>query len=343
MKRHRVWLQPLAVLVMTAFFFLVLYYGDNKYYTPPPYGKSGVLRLSGADLERKNPVFLIDGWLLTDGRVTDKPTYIGEFSNLQRGDLAVSPHGQARYQLTLCYDGAERVVSVDFPQLYSGYSVWLDGVRLDRGTGSGRITFLLTEGEHILSGYGRDAFAGGKYPGFRLCVRLSDSVGVGGIYAFSVAHGRASGTLVWVVVLQLCTVCGAVFCVSAVVFCFLFHGNVLVFAPKFCNVCFVFLCRAAYGFGIRRRIWQSVAAFPAAFDCASGCLDGAGAFDSGTALGGFCPWQDDGFLLCRYFLCVRFFLCAEHEGAGLGKPLYDGRLYGVRGWAARQSFLFQPF
>lgn len=151
MKRHRVWLQPLAVLVMTAFFFLVLYYGDNKYYTPPPYGKSGVLRLSGADLERKNPVFLIDGWLLTDGRVTDKPTYIGEFSNLQRGDLAVSPHGQARYQLTLCYDGAERVVSVDFPQLYSGYSVWLDGVRLDRGTGSGRITFLLTEGEHILS------------------------------------------------------------------------------------------------------------------------------------------------------------------------------------------------
>lgn len=151
MKQRRIWWQPLSVLIMLTFFFLLIFYGDNKYYTPPPYGKSGVICLKEADLERRNPIFLIDGWLLTDARVTDKPTYIGEFSNLQRRDLTVLPHGQARYQLTLRYDGPERIVSVDFPQLYSEYTVLLDGTQLIQGTGSGRITFLLTTGDHILT------------------------------------------------------------------------------------------------------------------------------------------------------------------------------------------------
>lgn len=151
MKQRKVWWRLLSILVVMAFFFMLFYYKDNKYHTQPPYGRSGVIDLSERDLERKNPVFLIDGWLLTDARVTDKPTYIGEFSNLQRGDLTVSPHGQARYQLTLRYDGAERIVAIDFPQLYSEYTILLDGTRLAQGTGSGRITFLLTEGEHILA------------------------------------------------------------------------------------------------------------------------------------------------------------------------------------------------
>ncbi len=151
MRQHRVWWRPLYVLIIMTFFFMLLFYGDNKYYTPPPYGKAGAIRLTEADLGRRNPIFLIDGWLLTDARVTDKPTYIGEFSNLQRGDLSVSPHGRARYELTLSYDGAERIVSIDFPQLYSEYTVLLDGTRLIQGIGSGRATFLLTAGEHVLA------------------------------------------------------------------------------------------------------------------------------------------------------------------------------------------------
>lgn len=143
--------RPLTVLAVMALFFAFLFYKDNKYYTPPPYGESGVINLTEADLGRKNPVFLIDGWLLTDGRVTDKPTYIGEFSNLQRRDLEVPPHGRARYQLTLCYDGAEQMASVDFPQLYSWYTISLDGKELAQGIGSGRITFLLTAGRHVLT------------------------------------------------------------------------------------------------------------------------------------------------------------------------------------------------
>ena len=151
MEQQKTWRQLLVVLTALAVFFAVLFYTDNKYQTPPPYGKSGVITLREWDLERHNPVFLIDGWLLTDRYVTEKPTYIGEFSNLQRGDLSVSPHGRARYQMTLRYEGTSRIVSVDFPQLSYNYIVSLDGMTLAQGTGSGQITFLLTPGDHVLT------------------------------------------------------------------------------------------------------------------------------------------------------------------------------------------------
>ena len=104
MKQQKVvWWQPLIVMILLAVFFVLLFYADNKYQTPPPYGKSGIITLNEQDLKRNQPIFLIDGWLLSDDCVTDQPTYIGEFSNLQRGDLSVSPHGRACYQLTLRY------------------------------------------------------------------------------------------------------------------------------------------------------------------------------------------------------------------------------------------------
>ncbi len=113
MKQQRAWLEPLAAFMMLTAFYILLFYGDNKYQSPPPYGKSGIITIDEGDLDGKRPLFLIDGWLLTDERVKDMPTYIGEFSNLQRGKTTVSPHGEARYRLILRYEGAPRVVSVD--------------------------------------------------------------------------------------------------------------------------------------------------------------------------------------------------------------------------------------
>ena len=150
-RQLRIWWQPLTVLLILAGFLTLLYFVDNKYQTPPPYGKSGEIFLREENLERRNPIFLIDGWLLSDGRVTDKPTYIGEFSNLQRGRLSVPPHGTARYQLTLRYDVEPKTVTVYFPQLSSGYILFLNGKPRARGTGNGRITFLLTPGAHVLT------------------------------------------------------------------------------------------------------------------------------------------------------------------------------------------------
>ena len=151
MKYHKALWQSLSALAVMAVFFTLLFYMDNKYQTPPPYGKSGLITLSEQDIGRQAPIFLIDGWLLSDGRVTDEPTYIGEFSNLQRGDASVSPHGRASYQMTLRYVGAPRIVSVDFPWLASWYEISLDGRGISQGLGNGRITFLLTSGDHLLT------------------------------------------------------------------------------------------------------------------------------------------------------------------------------------------------
>lgn len=151
MKQQKNLWQTLSVVIVLSVFFTILFYADNKYETPPPYGKSGMININRHDLRRGNPIFLIDGWLLTDGRVTDKPTYIGEFSNLQRGDLSVSPHGKACYRLTLRYEGEPVYVAVDFPQLSSWYKISMDGARLATGKGNGRITFQLTQGSHVLT------------------------------------------------------------------------------------------------------------------------------------------------------------------------------------------------
>ena len=149
-QKKVLWWQSLVVIIVLAAFFGLLFYVDNKYQTPPPYGKSGIITLSEQDLKRNQPVFLIDGWLLSDEHVTNQPTYIGEFSNLQRGNLSVSPHGKACYQLILRYEGAPQIVSVDFWQLSTEYTISLNGTRLTEGIGNGRITFLLTSGEHVL-------------------------------------------------------------------------------------------------------------------------------------------------------------------------------------------------
>lgn len=151
MKRRKALYRLLVALIILAVFFTLLFHMDNKYQTPPPYGKSGFINLTEQDLNRADPIFLIDGWLLTDERVTDKPTYIGEFSNLQRGDLSVSPHGHARYKMTLCYDGEPQIISVEFSRLALEYEIFLGGERLAGGMGNGRITFMLMSGENVLT------------------------------------------------------------------------------------------------------------------------------------------------------------------------------------------------
>lgn len=150
MKQWKILWQPCLIFTALAVFFIVLFYADNKYQTPPPYGKNGVIELTEQDLKRNLPIFLIDGWLLSDRRVTDLPTYIGEFSNLQRGNWAVPPHGSARYRLLLRYNGSPCIVSLDYAQYFGQYAVFLDETKLADGKGGGRITFLLTEGDHLL-------------------------------------------------------------------------------------------------------------------------------------------------------------------------------------------------
>ncbi len=155
------WLLPL-LCGMLALFFVLLFYRDNKYQTPPPYGKSGILSLRESDL-RDAPIFLIDGWLLTDSRSTDQPTYIGEYSNLQRGDVTVSPHGRASYRLTLRYSGSPLTVAVSLPKLSTDFILLLDGRELMRGRGSAQAIFSLQPGDQTLTV--QTESSGGYYSG----------------------------------------------------------------------------------------------------------------------------------------------------------------------------------
>lgn len=151
MRYHKRALWILLSAAILGLFFTLLFFADNKYKTPPPYGRDGVIILTEADLSRNQPLFLIDGWLLTDERVTAQPTYIGEFSTLQRGDLSVSPHGAATYRLTLRYSGDPLEVMVSFPQLFADYSISMGEQVLSQGSGGARVSFTLTPGDHLLT------------------------------------------------------------------------------------------------------------------------------------------------------------------------------------------------
>lgn len=103
------------------------------------------------DFSEKRPLILTNGWLLSDARVDQLPTYIGEFPNLQRGDHDVSPHGEATYQMVLCYDGNPIEVSMSFPQLFSLYTIFLDDQPLAQNEGAAKLSFTLTPGNHLLT------------------------------------------------------------------------------------------------------------------------------------------------------------------------------------------------
>ena len=121
----RAYLPAVMCAATLSVFFVFLFAADNKYRTAPPYGSHGVVSLTKADITRHTPLFLIDGWLLTDGRSDRLPTYIGQFGNLQRGDRTASPHGTAEYEIVLPMTAARWrrccIFLCSFPPTASGW------------------------------------------------------------------------------------------------------------------------------------------------------------------------------------------------------------------------------
>lgn len=150
-QKHKISIILMLLCGFLIFFFNFLYKYDNKYITAAPYGQDGILLLTEEDFYRKLPIYLIDGWLLTDSTANSQETYIGEFSNLQRGDLNKKPHGRATYELTLRYTGRPRIVAVDFPELFSKYKIYVDGEQLSAGMGNARLLFQLKQGDNLLT------------------------------------------------------------------------------------------------------------------------------------------------------------------------------------------------
>lgn len=131
--------------------FFTVYTIDNKYNNIQPIGSDGELVFTDEDLE--DPIFLIDGWMLSVDGHEESETFIGQYSNFLYAPGGTSPFGRATYRLNLKYlDLPEngRILSMFIPEIFTDYKVYVNGELLaERGT-SHIVNFNMTENTEIL-------------------------------------------------------------------------------------------------------------------------------------------------------------------------------------------------
>ena len=135
-----------ALLLAVLILFQFLYQKDNKYTNGPPYGSQGVFTFSARDLTGSRPLFLIDGWefypdqLLTPDTIGSAPDqsvsfiFIGQYSNFSFLSSGHSPFGRATYRLLLQYDGEPRLLTLEVPELFTDYQLWINGQPVEQGS-----------------------------------------------------------------------------------------------------------------------------------------------------------------------------------------------------------------
>lgn len=206
-KRPVLWtvLPAAALFLFTFCLFQFLYQFDNKYTTLPASGEDGIFPFSENDL--KKPLFLIDGWeLYPDVRLTPEDfatgqiprhikTFIGQYSNFSYLSADHSPFGSATYRLTLRYDGEPRPLILRLPEIFTEYTLWVDGIRAAE-TGSGSTVIISVGGatELLLSLENNTHYYSGLYyppalgtPAAIDALALSQTLFYGFLCAFSLA------------------------------------------------------------------------------------------------------------------------------------------------------------
>lgn len=135
-----------ALLLAVLILFQFLYQKDNKYTNGPPYGSQGIFAFSARDLTGSRPLFLIDGWefypdqLLTPDTIGSAPDqsvsfiFIGQYSNFSFLSSGHSPFGRATYRLLLQYDGEPRLLTLEVPELFTDYQLWINGQPVEQGS-----------------------------------------------------------------------------------------------------------------------------------------------------------------------------------------------------------------
>ena len=131
--------------------FFSVYIMDNKYTHIQPIGTAGELVFTDEDLEE--PLFLIDGWMLSVDGHEESETFIGQYSNFLYAPGGTSPFGKATYRLNLKYlDLPEngRILSIFLPEIFTDYKVYVHGELLaERGT-SHIINFNMTKNTELI-------------------------------------------------------------------------------------------------------------------------------------------------------------------------------------------------
>lgn len=150
----------LGAFLIVFILFQFLYKADNKYTSGAPYGKDGTFTFSDSDLKDKNLLFLIDGWqfypdeLLTPEDVDSGNTpdseliFIGQYPNYSFLSPDHSPFGKATYCMTLKYGGTPRILELEIPEIFTDYTLYIDGQEVTpQGTS---ISFVADETTNIL-------------------------------------------------------------------------------------------------------------------------------------------------------------------------------------------------
>lgn len=137
MKRWKLTAVIVSSILTAVISFGLLFFFDNKYQWPGPAGKAGVTDLTGWDEE--SLVFLVHGWevyedrLLEPGEIRaqalspDRYVYIGQYGGFEFGDSEGEPTGSATYRMRLILNPEERQYCLELPEIYSAYSLWIDG------------------------------------------------------------------------------------------------------------------------------------------------------------------------------------------------------------------------
>lgn len=125
-------------VVLSSFFFIGIYYTDNKYTKNSIQPINGMLVLNENALEKTPSIFLIRGWsfypntLLTpdefnNGGSEQYSTYvsIGENTGLT-DENGVAPHGCGTYVLRLSLPEKSATYGLYIPEIYSSYRLYID-------------------------------------------------------------------------------------------------------------------------------------------------------------------------------------------------------------------------
>lgn len=119
--------------------FQFLYQVDNKYTAGPPYGTNGIFNFSEHDLNRTQPLFLIDGWeFYPDAALTPSDfgpgnpcepshVFIGQYPNFSFLSSGHSAFGKATYRINLGYGGSRRILELEIPEIFTDYRLWING------------------------------------------------------------------------------------------------------------------------------------------------------------------------------------------------------------------------
>lgn len=165
-----------TVFLIALSFYYVLYNFDNKYTAGPPYGNHGSLTFSDEDLHR--PVFLIDDWELYPDQIhepsdfqshrilPEQYTFIGQYPNFSFFNQDHSPFGKATYRMLLHYSGVQSTLALEVPEIFSDYTLWVDGQAIASTGDDGIVSFTAKETSEVILNVENDThyYSGLTYP-----------------------------------------------------------------------------------------------------------------------------------------------------------------------------------